>query len=71
METSATERWLKLILRIFGTSALAALVFVAAPYSWMDGIHQWLGLGKLPSEPIKTIYTSTDFLLTGVAKSRS
>ena len=52
MQTSATERWLRLILRIFGTSALAALMFVVAPYSWMDAIHQWLGLGRLPSEPI-------------------
>jgi hypothetical protein len=43
---------LKWFLRIIGTSALTALVFVAAPYSWMDGIHQWLGLGKLPSEPV-------------------
>ena len=52
MQTSATERWLKWFLRIMGTSALTALVFVAAPYSWMDAIHQWLGLGKMPSEPV-------------------
>ena len=52
MQISAAERWLKWFLRITGTSALTALVFVAAPYSWMDAIHQWLGMGKLPDEPI-------------------
>lgn len=52
MQTSALERWLKWFLRIMGKSALTALVFVAAPYSWMDALHQWLGLGKMPSEPV-------------------
>jgi hypothetical protein len=52
MQTMGSERWLKWFLRLMGTSALTALVFVAAPYSWMDGIHQWLGLGKLPGEPV-------------------
>lgn len=22
------------------------------PYSWMDAVHQWLGMGRLPGEPI-------------------
>ena len=52
VHTSASERWLKLFLRIMGTGALTALVFVVAPYSWMDAIHRWLGLGILPSEPV-------------------
>ena len=52
VHTSASEGWLKLFLRIMGTGALTALVFVAVPYSWMDAIHHWLGLGKLPSEPV-------------------
>ena len=52
MQVSAAELLLKWVLRIFGASALAALVFVVAPYSWMDAIHQWLGLGGLPREPI-------------------
>jgi hypothetical protein len=52
MPNSKLERWLKWILRIVGASALTALVFVAAPYSWMDAIHQWLGMGKLPTEPV-------------------
>jgi len=52
MQITASERLLKWFLRIMGTSALTALVFVTAPYSWMDAIHQWLGLGKMPSEPV-------------------
>jgi len=46
------ERLFKLFLRIIGTAALFALVAVVMPYSWMNGIHQWLGMGQLPAEPI-------------------
>ena len=37
---------------IFGTSSVFALIFVAAPNSWMDSIHVSLGMGPLPKEPI-------------------
>ena len=43
---------LKGFLRVLGTSSLTAVLFVFAPHSWMDGIHQWLGLGKLPESPV-------------------
>ena len=46
------ERLFKLVLRIIGTAALFALFAVVMPYSWMNAIHQWLGMGELPSEPI-------------------
>jgi len=46
------ERFLRLFLRIIGTTALFALVAVVMPYSWMNAIHKWLGLGTLPTEPI-------------------
>jgi hypothetical protein len=46
------ERFFKLFLRIIGTTALFAVVAVVMPYSWMNAIHQWLGMGELPSEPI-------------------
>lgn len=42
----------KLFLRIVGSVALLAIVAVIIPYSWMNVIHQWLGMGRLPSEPI-------------------
>jgi hypothetical protein len=46
------ERLFKLVLRIIGSAALLALFAVVMPYSWMNAIHQWLGMGELPSEPI-------------------
>ncbi len=45
-------RLLRLFLRIIGTAAFLALVAVIMPYSWMNAIHQWLGMGQLPAEPI-------------------
>jgi len=45
-------RFLRLFLRVIGTAALLALVAVVMPYSWMNAIHQWLGMGQLPAEPI-------------------
>jgi len=46
------ESIFRAFLRILGSGALVALVFVAAPYAWMDAIHQGLGMGKLPEEPV-------------------
>ena len=46
------ERSFKLFLRVVGTVALLAVVAVVMPYSWMDAVHQRLGMGKLPPEPI-------------------
>jgi hypothetical protein len=42
----------KLFLRVIGSAALLAVGAVVMPYSWMDAVHQWLGMGRLPSEPI-------------------
>ena len=46
------DRFFKLFLRVIGTAALFALVAVVMPYSGMNAIHKWLGLGQLPAEPI-------------------
>jgi hypothetical protein len=35
-----------------GSSSLLALIFVAAPYTWMDSIHSTLGMGQLPGTPV-------------------
>ena len=43
---------LRFLLRLFGTSSLFALVFVAAPHSWMATIHAGLGMGPLPDSPV-------------------
>ena len=46
------ELALKLVLRLIGTSSLTALIFVAAPYAWMNSIHAALGMGTLPDAPV-------------------
>jgi hypothetical protein len=46
------ETLLKFGLRYVGTVSLLATAFIAVPYTWMDAIHTWLGMGKLPSEPV-------------------
>lgn len=48
----SAEQILKVILRWLGTAGLSALIFVAAPYRWMDSIHSSLGMGSLPDEPV-------------------
>ena len=50
--SSTAERWLKLLLRLFGgTSALAIFAFFM-PRSWMAITHEWLGMGTLPDKPV-------------------
>ena len=43
---------LRLLLRIVGTAGLFAIIAVVMPYSWMNAIHKWLGMGELPTGPI-------------------
>ena len=53
MESAVTSgQTLKFILRLMGSSSLFALIFVAAPYRWMDSIHSTLGMGLLPDVPV-------------------
>lgn len=47
-----SEQILKLMLRLMGSASLLALIFVAAPYRWMDSIHSTLGMGQLPDMPV-------------------
>jgi hypothetical protein len=46
------ERFFKLFLRIIGTAALFAIVAVFMPYSWMNAVHKWLGMGELPAQAV-------------------
>ena len=46
------EQALVFILRMIGSASLLATIFVFVPYSWMNAIHQMLGMGELPSDPI-------------------
>ncbi|MBI5386002.1 MAG: hypothetical protein HZA90_15105 [Verrucomicrobia bacterium] len=49
---NTSERALQWLLRIIGGSSLLAVIAVVMPYTWMNAIHQWLGLGVLPDAPI-------------------
>lgn len=51
-KSESTEQILKFILRWIGTVSLTALIFVFAPYSWMDSIHNLLGMGQLADQPV-------------------
>ena len=52
LSTENAERALKFLLRAIGGVSLPALIFVAAPYSWMDAIHAQLGMGPLADQPV-------------------
>jgi len=46
------ERFLRLFLRIVASVSALAAFCIVFPYSWMNAVHQWLGMGALPPEPI-------------------
>ena len=52
MSSSIAKRTLVIILRVLSIITLFALVFVFAPFSWMNEIHRSLGLGELPNTPV-------------------
>ena len=62
------ERLLQLLIRVVGSVALLAIPCALMPYSWMDAVHQWLGMGELPSKPVVGYLarsTSAFYALTG------
>jgi len=46
------ERFLRFLMQVIGTTSLLALPCALMPEAWMDAIHQRLGMGVLPDEPI-------------------
>ncbi len=52
VETANASRILVWLLRLFGVSSMFALIFVAAPHSWMRDIHAWAELGVMPDTPV-------------------
>jgi len=63
-----SEQLLKVILRVMGSSSLLGLIFVVAPYRWMDSIHTALGMGPLSDDPVVGYLarsTSALYALTG------
>ena len=47
-----SELAITIILRVLGCAAVCAIPAIFMPYSWMNAIHGWLGLGQLPDTPI-------------------
>jgi hypothetical protein len=63
------DRLLAILLRCLGGGSLLALVAVMMPFSWMIGIHRWLGLGEMPQGPVVEYLArsvSTFYAFTGV-----
>ncbi len=46
------ETAITVILRILGVFGLCAIPAILLPYSWMNVIHDYMGLGELPDAPI-------------------
>ena len=51
-ETQRVEKYLKLLLQAFGAVTAVALVPFVMPRSWMAAVHDWLGMGVLPDNPV-------------------
>ncbi|MHB0959370.1 MAG: hypothetical protein ACYC6N_07085 [Pirellulaceae bacterium] len=49
---SRSELAIVVILRVVGIAALLAIPAIFFPYSWMNAIHERLGLATLPDTPI-------------------
>jgi hypothetical protein len=60
------DRLLVFILRANGVVMLFAIPAIFMPFSWMQAIHGWLGLGELPERPIISyLARSTSALYVG------
>ena len=51
------ERAIVIILRLIGGCGLFAIPAIFLPYSWMNAIHEYVGLGELPDAPIVSYLT--------------
>ncbi|MCH7687985.1 MAG: hypothetical protein IH899_15115 [Planctomycetes bacterium] len=47
-----SELSIVIILRVIGVTGLFAIPAIFLPYSWMNAIHEYMGLGELPDAPI-------------------
>ena len=60
---SLPARLLKLILLIIGATLMTAAIPMCFPITTMNQIHQWLGLGEMPSQPIVAYLARSTSLL--------
>lgn len=65
MRPASSGRLLAVFLKLSGAVMLLAFPAALLPARWMDGIHQWLGLGDLPRGPIVDYLARSASLLYG------
>lgn len=46
------ERIIKFLLILMGISCVPAIIPAVMPLAWIQGTHEWLGLGEFPEQPI-------------------
>jgi len=54
---SRREHLLCWLLRLTGVAQLGAVVAIVLPTAWMSTLHEWTGLGPLPTAPIVSYLT--------------
>lgn len=52
MNLSSTQSLVAWLLRLIGASICFSFLPIFFPIAWMNAIHEWLGLGDAPQEPI-------------------
>ena len=60
---SRSQRALVVLLRLAAAMLLLATVPVIMPFSWMEAIHRWIGLGELPDAKIVHYLTRSESAL--------
>src|SRR2546422_10765302 len=60
------ESYLKLLLQTFGAVTVIALFPFVMPRSWMAVVHEWLGMGVLPDNPVVEYLARTTSALYGL-----
>ena len=60
---SRSQRALVVLLRLAAAMLLLATVPVVMPFSWMEAIHGWIGLGELPDRKIVHYLTRSESAL--------
>ncbi len=63
---SKSEIWLGRLLALMGAVLIVAFIPMLFPISWMDWIHQQLGLGELPEGPIVAYLARSTSMMYGV-----
>src|SRR5919197_6688309 len=59
------EKYLKLLLQVFGAVTVVALFPFVMPRSWMAVVHEWVGMGALPDKPVVEYLARTTSALYG------